>query len=789
MAPKAQSRLTQSLAENAALLSLLTKAPAAAQSNPRPAIVNPDPTRLLSFERESSLANTFAFLSGISDYPSDVVAACVEELPGGNGIRVVVAINKLHAESGCNVLARIKDGLDEIFRRLAQLRAAVSEAGPTAEEDAILQDQVLDAIVVMCTNRILGRINSRRSDAVYFKKGKLFLGSTVQQTVDAVRHHAWDKKSRPKSERFINGATLLLERLEELERCQQKDVLSCIKRVLRAAHRLNTTNDFDKLFPELTASELNPTTKTGFESRLGKLAMYQQCSLYLSKMAKESALFDSLVVTCVSLDSPLFTRNVTTVEEACLNNCLFRCRGGSKLLSDPKALNTKLKTNKAEFRSTVQKLIKESRVHAEVQIVCYYELHPIVKKPRVICSSKDACYLCNLFIRLHGTYHIPRTHGNLYPGWRMLPIPALEPVQAKLNRSLEIRIAELIRRVDDAANKEVTCQNANESSVFPFPVLLPALASSTLLARVQEMNDASQHPQKEHSRAPEASPNPRSQTLPTGPSNSVVPALQASDADPPPTEQVQTATAELPGAGSFHGCEGSHESKHDTDKEAAEKTVEEQGELPSVPPQTPNPTGGDAPGIDFELGLQPEKVQGSGCEDRCQPKADQEQEPEQELDPNPIPPTPTPTPESATPTSSLSPPTRVVHLPPQIVLARGQVFSLPVNHAAVETLPCLTAGSITIYPDHFRGPVRDTRPASSSRSQIVEMQIQWLPPERAAAFRVARPRGFMALDGHSKGVDLDGGSAECVYLANGEDVAMVELVRGKERLTMESGAA
>lgn len=39
--------------------------------------------------------------------------------------------------------------------------------------------------------------------------------------------------------------------------------------------------------------------------------------------------------------------------------------------------------------------------------------------PRVVFSSKSACWLCNSFIRLHGKIYTPRSHGRLYPGWRL----------------------------------------------------------------------------------------------------------------------------------------------------------------------------------------------------------------------------------------------------------------------------------------------------------------------------------------------------------------------------------
>jgi hypothetical protein len=57
------------------------------------------------------------------------------------------------------------------------------------------------------------------------------------------------------------------------------------------------------------------------------------------------------------------------------------------------------------------------KVHAEMQLLFFYEMHPSRQRPRHICSSKSACYLCNLYFALHGGFYVPRTHGRLYAGW------------------------------------------------------------------------------------------------------------------------------------------------------------------------------------------------------------------------------------------------------------------------------------------------------------------------------------------------------------------------------------
>ena len=40
--------------------------------------------------------------------------------------------------------------------------------------------------------------------------------------------------------------------------------------------------------------------------------------------------------------------------------------------------------------------VHDAKVHTEIQLLFFYELHPDRPRPRIICSSKRACYLCNL---------------------------------------------------------------------------------------------------------------------------------------------------------------------------------------------------------------------------------------------------------------------------------------------------------------------------------------------------------------------------------------------------------
>ena len=69
-------------------------------------------------------------------------------------------------------------------------------------------------------------------------------------------------------------------------------------------------------------------------------------------------------------------------------------------------------------------------VHAEIQLLMFYESRPDIRRPRVIASSKSACFLCNLLLLHHGQFYVGKTHGVLYPNWAMqqaLPYEVFRP--------------------------------------------------------------------------------------------------------------------------------------------------------------------------------------------------------------------------------------------------------------------------------------------------------------------------------------------------------------------------
>jgi len=126
----------------------------------------------------------------------------------------------------------------------------------------------------------------------------------------------------------------------------------------------------------------------------------------------------------------------------------------------------------------------KSHVHAEVQLVLYYDQHlatasKSICRPRVLGCSKGACYLCFQFIRRHGGFHLDSTHGRLHPKWTI-------PCPAWMSKKQVKRYREIVRGMTKELNSKISAaqQRKLRRSLTMFPieskVNLPPMTPSLL---------------------------------------------------------------------------------------------------------------------------------------------------------------------------------------------------------------------------------------------------------------------------------------------------------------------
>lgn len=113
------------------------------------------------------------------------------------------------------------------------------------------------------------------------------------------------------------------------------------------------------------------------------------------------------------------------------------------------------------------------KVHAEIQLLFFYEVQPHRRQPRFICSSKSACYMCDLFFSLHGEFYVPRTHGRLYDKWIL---PDWLDIPVERHRELG-RISTLLKSTIDGKVLRASKAKWKKQYHYPNEIVLLPLAS------------------------------------------------------------------------------------------------------------------------------------------------------------------------------------------------------------------------------------------------------------------------------------------------------------------------
>lgn len=67
--------------------------------------------------------------------------------------------------------------------------------------------------------------------------------------------------------------------------------------------------------------------------------------------------------------------------------------------------------------STSSRSVPKQYIHAEIQLLVHFESQSGTRMPRAIGVSKEACFLCDSFIRAHGRFAITGAHRQMYPQW------------------------------------------------------------------------------------------------------------------------------------------------------------------------------------------------------------------------------------------------------------------------------------------------------------------------------------------------------------------------------------
>ncbi|MCJ1249856.1 hypothetical protein MMC30_007082 [Trapelia coarctata] len=463
----------QRMAENITLLQLLDSEPGGPAENELPTWFEDAAAHQLSLEKECGLADHLAFLSASTRDPYRVTAVCIEEDPSGIGLTVRMAVNKgsLDTEKCA-------------FERVVVILARIALQGRTGSD----LDEVLGEIMALDRRKILSRLRSKH--APWPRKPR----PAVPQLTEALKQlekASQDTFALQGIKAVVIHMQELFTTLEAMDRDEtgKQAGLALLGMIVKSAHELALLDGFEPFTRSMPGVE--EETKLRVRVTIQKLGRYYEVCLFLTAAAKRP-MFRKVQIEALPLLCPSTRQPQGKDHQASLLNTLTRALPHSS--SDTGALVQALETRSGQKFKTVeeifQTMLKEKHpIHAEIQLLYFYELNHIPRRPRVIASSKSACFLCNLFIRMHGKFYTPRTHGVLYHHWSLPGLETLallsEQQRGDVGQLMHLFSLDIENLVQSKINEKKTVRrHPNESVVF----FAPAWSTSSLSHRPTPVN-------------------------------------------------------------------------------------------------------------------------------------------------------------------------------------------------------------------------------------------------------------------------------------------------------------
>jgi hypothetical protein len=270
------------------------------------------------------------------------------------------------------------------------------------------------------------------------------------------------------SELFVEKAKLVIKLADAWEKHQTTVQLIAL---VDSVYHFRRTVDTEALLAAMTARDMDPSSRKSLVNTINKVARYREIARYLYRMSRKSTLLRHLTLTTINLPLNAFDRPSIDYATSDLRSVLLRanpaCREAD-ITRMRRLIKTPNRDVDQEFACQVTKTLAKSKVHAEIQLLLYSELNHSTLPPRVVASSKDACFLCNAFIAMHGKMYTARTHGRLYPGWRLPSILAFEHLERSFNAVLSNQINTSLSVLLSRGQKTVY-PDPNESTLLTLP--------------------------------------------------------------------------------------------------------------------------------------------------------------------------------------------------------------------------------------------------------------------------------------------------------------------------------
>jgi hypothetical protein len=480
MPPKPNNNPSVICAESISLLYLLHSVPTLPSRNAIAEVPHREQGYILSFIEESRLVAALAFLANTKEDVNHIPALCIQHSTNPPTLNVLLAVNRSSWNSGSQACQSLREGFQRIFALSAQSRRGefkkISHTSLMHQSDDVGEQQILTEIISLCSKRILQRlrlVSGRWSNLKQPIHEALRVAITcLQQAGESVLRQHFTL-----SIVFVEKAKAVIRSCDAWKRHQ---TLPRLEELVQSIHNLKCIGNIEAMLNSLPNQAMCPSAQRSLYNIIRKVARYQELSRYLYRISKKYEAVRSMALTIVQLPQSAYSRPTVENHSFTVSSTFSRLNMTKQKQKHENIYRfmkvTEQEANK-QFAAQTRKTISEAKIHAEVQLIYHIALNPSKLPPRVIASSKDACYLCNAFIQMQGKVHISRTHGRLYPSWRLPSVPKLANLEQRFNAVLKTQIRASIAILNQRGCRTVY-PDPNESTLSSLPRSVSTLRSA-----------------------------------------------------------------------------------------------------------------------------------------------------------------------------------------------------------------------------------------------------------------------------------------------------------------------
>ena len=403
----------------------------------------------------------------------------------------------------------------------------------------------------MCSVRILCRLrfipNSRNTPRQPIKE-------LLQEAINSIR---WLERETVQDTGLLLLSRSFVERAKEViklvDAWAKHRTPARLAELVEGVYRLWRLGELQDLLNTIPNRIIGPASRKNLLNIISKVARYREAARFLYRTAKKIPLVRRMKIVLVGLPQSVFQKIPANQYTPTLPSTVSRLstlHGQRWNVGQVcRLLNVSEVEANDRFAQQTRKTLKDAKIHAEIQLLFYCELEASKLPPRVVCSTKDACFLCNAFIRMYGKNHTPRCHGRLYPGWRLPLSLSFKEMEQRFNRELANYIRNSLTTLLSRQQKTVY-PDPPESTLLTLPVSVSTLRSLALPEAVFKKEGEVLQPQtpnpSETDKLPFIFSNPKALSEPSERTPSASPTARAGDVLIQPSNDITSQTLPSP---------------------------------------------------------------------------------------------------------------------------------------------------------------------------------------------------------------------------------------------------